>query len=126
METGRLTKRIILSFLGVLFSTMPPTVATLCFFPLWINKGSTAVLCGFTLLILVACALPGYKAIKRLLHSPASYTLWLIFFVAFLLLSKIADEMTVISFVGLISNLVGAIFFKLSEKERTESNERKL
>lgn len=118
METGRLTKRILLSSLGVLFSTLPPAAATLCFFPLWINKGSTAVLCGFTLLILVVCALPGYKALRRLLHSPASYTLWLIFFVAFLLLSKIADEMTVISFVGFIGNLIGALFFKLSERER--------
>lgn len=126
METGRLTKKIILSSLGVLFSTIPPALATLCFFPLWISKGSTAVLCGFTLLILVACALPAYKTLKRLLHSPASYTLWLVFFVAFLLLSKIADEMTVISFVGFISNLVGALFFKLSEKERTEENERQL
>jgi hypothetical protein len=42
--------------------------------------------------------------------------LWLALFVIFLLLSKIAEEMTVISFVGFIGNSFGAIVFKLSEK----------
>ena len=35
-------------------------------------------------------------------------------------ISAIADEMQVISFVGFISNAIGAIFFKLSAKEKTE------
>ena len=42
--------------------------------------------------------------------------MWLIAFILFLSLSRIADEMTVISFVGLISNLIGSLIFKLARR----------
>ena len=35
-------------------------------------------------------------------------------------LSEVADEMTVISFVGFISNLFGAILLKASRRDKTE------
>ena len=60
--------------------------------------------------------MPFYRGIKRLFQSAASYTLWFIAFIIFFMLSKIADEMTVISFVGFIGNSIGALFFKLSER----------
>ena len=50
----------------------------------------------------------------RILKSPAVYTLWLIAFIAFSSLSRIADEMTVISFFGFISNAAGAVLFRLA------------
>ena len=49
-------------------------------------------------------------------RAPASYTVWLVIFIAFLILSNIAHEMTVISFVGFLGNLIGAVLFKLSGK----------
>ena len=41
-----------------------------------------------------------------------------IVFVVFFLVSRIADEMVVISFVGFIGNLVGAMLLKLGERCR--------
>ena len=42
--------------------------------------------------------------------------LWLVTFVLFMMLSRIANEMTVISFVGFVSNLAGACLFKAAKK----------
>jgi Co/Zn/Cd efflux system component len=52
------------------------------------------------------------------------HTLWFISFLLFFSLSKIAEEMTVISFIGFTSNLIGAFFFKLGDRANTgEENE---
>ena len=42
--------------------------------------------------------------------------MWFCAFVIFLILSRIADEVTVISFVGFVTNLIGAIFFRLANE----------
>ena len=44
-------------------------------------------------------------------------------FVLFFVLSKIADEMTVIAFVGFVSNLLGALLFKLSGLKKVRGND---
>ncbi len=80
------------------------------------------VISGFSLLLLVLAAAPLFNVIKRMLRTPSAPVLWFIIFIAFLMLSRIADEMTVISFVGLVSNLLGAVFFRLAggwKNERT-------
>lgn len=108
-----------LRLVGILLCTLPPLICILCYFPVWTARGGERILPGITLVLCAAAALPLYKAIKRALRSPASYTLWLISFLTFLALSKIADEMVVISFVGFISNLMGAVIFKISKKYST-------
>lgn len=109
-------RRIILFILGLMLCTVPVTVTILLYFPLWINEGSGAVISGFTLLLLPAALLPMWRSIKRLLRSPSAYTMWLIAFVIFFMLSKIANEMTVICFVGFVGNLIGAMLFKAAGK----------
>jgi hypothetical protein len=42
--------------------------------------------------------------------------MWFILFVIFFLLSKIAHEVTVISFVGFITNLIGTLLFNLAKR----------
>jgi nicotinamide riboside transporter PnuC len=51
-----------------------------------------------------------------MLTSYSSYFLWLILFLLFFALSKIADQMTVISLVGFIGNLLGAICFFIAKR----------
>ena len=117
MRTGsNITKYLILSTFGVLLCTLPPLCAILSFFPIWTEKGGRCIVSGFVLLLLAAAFAPLYRSFKRLLESAAAYTLWLVVFVLFFILSSIADEMTVISFFGFLGNVMGAIFFKLAEK----------
>ncbi len=105
-----------LRVIGMLLCTLPVTACILLYFPVWVNQGGGAVLSGFTVFLLALALMPFYKSIKRFLASAAVYTLWLVAFILFFCLSKIADEMTVISFVGLIGNLMGALCFKLARR----------
>ena len=105
--------KVILHTLGILLSVIPPAVCTLTYFPLWQYSPEKA-LAGGTLLLLLLSAYPIFKLIRAKLASPASYFMWLIIFLLFFILSKIADEMTVISFFGFIGNLLGAVCFKLA------------
>ena len=109
-------KALILRISGLLFCLLPPVLTVLFYFPIWKVKGGEYALCGFTLLLLLLSAAPLFNVIKRLLSSPSAHTMWFIIFIVFLLLSKIADEMTVISFSGFIGNIIGALFFKGADK----------
>ena len=111
------TKRFFLHIFGVLLCVLPPAVCTLTYFPLW-KYNAEKSLAGGALILLLLSAYPLFKLIKKWLASPSGYLLWLVIFVIFFLLSKIADEMTVISFFGFLGNLFGALVFKFSERSK--------
>ena len=108
-------KRIILTCLGIILSVGVPTAVTLLYFPIWYSEGSEKLLSGGILVILILCAVPLIKLIKKLFATPSAPVMWLAVFLIFVLISKIADEITVISFWGFISNTIGSLFFKLAE-----------
>ena len=113
-------KELIISFIALLFSTLPPLVATITYFPIWAAKSGTHVISGFSLLLTLICISPIFKLVKRALASPSVTTVWLVVFALFFALSKIAEEMIVISFVGFIGNLIGALLFRLAKKSAGE------
>lgn len=108
----------ILHMSGYLICILPPAICTICYFPLW--KESAKALSGGVLLLLILAALPLYKMLKERIKSPSAYTVWLILFVIFFTLAKIAEEMTVISFIGFISNLFGAFVFKIADRSKKD------
>lgn len=119
---ARLYKSIIFHALGTLVSVLPPALAVISYFPVWCTAGGEYVVSGVVLLLLLLSAMPLFNLIKRLLTSPAVWVMWLIAFIVFFSLSRIADEMVIISFVGFVSNVLGAILFKLGD--RGDKNEK--
>lgn len=109
-------KQLLLGIIGLIFCTVPPLLAILLYFPLWREMGGSAVLSGFSLLLILLSIAPLLKTLKRLLRSPAVYTVWLIAFLIFLVISKIAEQMTVICFVGFVGNAIGAVFFSIAKR----------
>ena len=99
-------------------STLPAIFTTLAYFPLWRERGTGAFLSGFTLVLLLVAIAPIFKLVRRMLASPSILFVWLFLFLTFFLLKSIADEMTVIAFVGLISNTAAALLFKFAERYR--------
>lgn len=110
----RVFAKLSLQFLGIFLCTVPPIICTVSYFPLWVDAERS--LCGAVLILLLIASLPLYKLLKEKLKSPASYTVWLILFILFFTLSKIAAEMTVISFVGFVGNVLGALCIYGSRK----------
>ena len=110
-------RRTLYNSLGIAVSVLPPVIATVSYFPIWQVRETGAVFSGFTLFVLTVCALPIFKFIKRSLSSASIWMLWLIVFITLYLLKSVLEEMTVISFVGVISGLAGAVIFKLAKRD---------
>ena len=115
-------KVTVIRSLALLVCIAPPLIATVSYFPIWMIRGDAYVLSGFALCLAMLSLIPFYKHLSKILRSPSTYTVWLILFIVFFLLSRIADEMTVISFIGFICNLLGALLFRLAR--RLEGKER--
>ena len=110
------TTQLLFNALGLILSVIPVTVAILSYFPLWLARDDSSILSGISLLLICVAFIPFFKHIKRFLRSPSAPLLWFFAFIIFLFLSKIADEITVISFVGFITNLIGALFFRIARR----------
>ena len=104
---------ISLHILAFALSVIPAALCTLLYFPIWSTEGARSA-SGIGALLLVFSFIPICKGLKRLLSSPSVTTLWLIIFVLFFALSRIAEEMTVVSFVGFLSNLIASAVFKIA------------
>lgn len=113
-------KYYLITALALLISVAPVIAATLSYFPIWRARGGAALLSGFTLFLLFICAIPLLKFVKRAFASPSILFVWLFVFLLFFCLGKIADEMTVIAFIGFISNTVSALLFKIAKRYRGE------
>ncbi len=117
-------RKAVFSALGLIFSIVPVLTAILLYFPIWNERGGSSVLSGFALLLLLLAFAPLFRMVKAVLKSPSAHTMWFIVFIVFFMLSKIADEMTVISFVGFVGNIVGSLFFKAARRvERRDESE---
>jgi fumarate reductase subunit C len=116
-------KRLLFNSLGLAISVIPVVAAILSYFPLWMVREDTSVLSGIAAILLCAALVPLYKYLGNLLRSPSAPLMWFAVFIVFLLLSKIANEMTVISFVGFTTNLIGSLFFKLAKRYGMEEDE---
>ena len=112
--------RLALKVTALISATVPVIIATLSYFPLWREKGGLTVLSGFTLLLLLLAIVPLIKLLTRLLNSPTATTMWLVLFLTFFVLSKIADEMVVISFVGYLGNLAASFLWRFSGRLKRE------
>ena len=104
--------------IGLTVSTLPVTAAIISYFPIWANRGTASVISGFSVFLLILAFVPAIKLVKRILSSPSAPLMWFIVFVIFFMLSEIAKDMTVISFVGFSGNLAGAFFFRLADKNK--------
>ena len=109
-------KRLLFNALGIAVSVIPVSVAIFSYFPLWISRNDASLLSGISLLLICLAIVPLFKCLKQFWHSPSAPLMWFLAFILFFLLSRIASEMTVISFVGFVSNLIGTVCFRISKR----------
>ena len=110
-------RKIVYTLLGLLLSVLPPIVATLSYFPLWQTRDAETVVSGISALLLVFSALPLMRIVMAKMRTPSATVLWGILFLLFFSLCRIADEMCVISFCGMVGGALGSLFFRLGRKE---------
>ena len=107
---------ILLRILGLILSVLPPAIATLEFFPLWLTEGKTAF-SAVSLVLLLLSAIPLFRLLKKHLRSPAPWMLWLILWLALRAFLPIAAAIETIALVAFPTSLAGAICFRLAKRQ---------
>ena len=109
------TKGKIIKGAALTIDVVSPLIATICQFPVWVEKSSSATISGVFLVFAFLSCLPFLNQIKTWLKSPSVPVLWCVFLVLFTLLRNIIDQMWIICFVGVISNYAGSFIYKIGE-----------
>ena len=105
-------------FFGLVLCVVPPIIATLEYFPLWFSQSETAISAMSAILLTLSC-LPFLKKIKAYFRgSPASWSVWLVIWLITSALSNIIAGIETISFIALISNLLGEVLFRIEHYYR--------
>ena len=99
----------LLDFFARLCAVLPPLIATLYFFPEWIEKSPGATFSGTTLVVILVCMIPFWRKLLGLAKnftSTAMPVFWLVVFAVFMVLKDIVDKFIYISLFGLIGSLI--------------------
>ena len=113
-------KRLLRIF-GILLSTVPPALAILEYFPLWLAKGKTAV-SAISLLLLLLAAIPLFRLLKHRFKTPAPWSLWLILWLFLKIFLPIAEALKTIAFISFPTCLFGAVCFHYAKKTEQAEN----
>ncbi len=116
-------KRRLLKALALFIDVGAPLAATVTQFPIWVERSAGATVSGLFVVFLLLSAIPLFKHFKRFLKNPSAPLMWGLIFGFLAALHTIIDEMLIISMVGLVSNLVGWVLFKLAGKGESKEME---
>lgn len=113
-------KRRLIKTTALTIDILPPFIATLTQFPVWVEKGADATLSGTFLVLAFLSCIPFIKQIKAFIKSPSVPILWFAVFVLLTALNNIIDQMIIVSFVGVLSNIIGAFIYKIGDTPNRE------
>ncbi len=113
-------RQLIYKIVGILLCTLPASIATLSYFPLWMRNERSAV-SVLSVAVLCLCAIPFKRAIGRALRSPSAWQMWLVLWIGLTMLNAISDGLRAVSAVAFPTSLLGAVFFWLARREEKRS-----
>lgn len=113
---SRITKGRILCLVAIILDVGAPLIATITFFPVWIEQSATATVSGVFIFLALLSAIPLFRIIKERLKSPSAWMIWLILFVLFFALESIVSEVKIIALVGFVANLIGSLIYKCGKR----------
>lgn len=115
-------KYIILTFIAFIISVVPPMVATIMQFPIWVKTSSEATISGVAVFLFFICCLPFYKAIINYFKSPSAPVVWICICAFMYIMKSIAEQMFIVSCVGAVSNLIGMVCFRWRDKFKKDGD----
>lgn len=108
-------KRRMLKGTALGIDVLPPFIATIAQFPIWVEQSADATVSGIFILLAFLSCIPFMKQIKAFIKSPSVPVLWLIMFALLTALNNIISQMIVVCFVGTISNTIGTLIYKIGD-----------
>ena len=103
------TKGTIIYYTGLVISILAPLVAAATQFPVWTENVDSGQIGGMFVFVALLCMIPLFNHLKIALKSPSSCLLWTTIFECTWALSKIIQQLIIVSLVGMVANYVGAL-----------------
>lgn len=110
---------ILFGFIALLFCVGAPIIATLAYFPLFIEQSAEKTFSGGVLVLLLLCAVPLFNTVKKAVKKAPVKWIWLIWAILFgilYLLQPIIEELIIVSLVGAIGGAISIVFFALARR----------
>ncbi|MCQ2436013.1 MAG: hypothetical protein MJ101_03810 [Clostridia bacterium] len=108
-----------LTAVGTAMCVIPPLVATLCQFPVWVNS-TAATVSGVALLCIFFSCLPFLKQLREYFKSPSAIVVWIVVFVLIMVMRSRIDHGLIVSAAGLIGDCLGGILFAAARAVKRE------
>lgn len=112
----KLTKGRLLCILAIILDVGAPLAATMCYFPIWVEKSAEATISGMFIFLGLLSAIPLFRIVSKKLKSPSAWMIWMILFVLFFALESIVSEVKIIALVGFVANLIGSVIYKCGKR----------
>lgn len=111
----------IIYYTGLAVSITAPLIAAAAQFPVWTETVDSRQVSGIFVFVALLCLIPLFNHFKTVLRSPSSTLLWSIVFFISWSLSKIIDEIVIVSLTGALSNAAGAVLCGIGNRLRRPS-----
>lgn len=107
---GKITKAVALALdIGA------PLIATFMQFPAWVERSAGSTVSGTFVVFAILSSIPLFRFLKDIFKSPSAPLLWGVALALLIALRNIVDEMIIICFVGVISNVAGTAIYKIGD-----------
>ena len=116
----RTHKILWLKGIGYGLCIIPPVLATLEHFPLWLGQSQRTAFSFISLCLLLFCLLPLRRGIRKWLRSPSAWQVWMILWIVLAFTRHIAEGVLAIAAVACPCSLLGAILFSRAKKLERE------
>lgn len=107
----------LLTILAWLFCVGVPIAVTLSYFPLWVERGSSATISGTAVIFLLIAIIPLVRYAKQIFKSVyACIFVWAILLGLFIILENIISQMVIVCEWALGSNIIASVLFITAKK----------
>ena len=112
---------------GMICAVVPPLIAFLDNFPVLTEQNYGQAVSWFAVAMIAVCCIPFWRRIKEYFKSPDTAVPWLVSFIVFTAVKNLIDGMIIVTFWGLIGNLIAkGLFFaahRLDPPKKKEDDE---
>lgn len=110
-------KRNLLKVFALAMCTIPPALATIYYFPIWYEESRfEIVIPGVAVMCFCLCSIPLLRWVAKKIKSPSVWMAWTVMAVLLVVMEKIISQLTIICEIGALSNIIGALLWKIAER----------
>ena len=117
-------KRLLIKTSALGLDVGAPLIATALQFPAMVERSAESTVSGMFVMFALISAIPMFKFFGGKMKTPSVPIIWAVCCGALIALRSIIDEMIIICAVGTVSNVVGAVMYKVGDSLTDEERDK--